>query len=200
MQAYTNANSGLISWGETFGPLAVADLRGSKGRSRNLVPIGDKKGNLVDQNGNKYSGTFDGTNVNFAQNGSTQSSTGVWKQGTDPTSGIQGTGNFDHFDFTFINHNSVQTLSATFYFHGTQEDAAAALGKAGFVHWPIGFHFGQAEYRQNVEGRNSLHFSLSGVILDPESNVPLTFGDMHNNEYYAGTHMFDHFWHDVLKQ
>ena len=160
----------------------------------------DKKGNLVDQKGNKYSGTFDGKNVNFTQTGSNQSSTGVWKQGTGATSGILGTGNFDHFDFTFMNHNSVQTLYAKFEFQGPQKLAEAALGRAGFVHWALGFHVGQTEYRQNVGGRDSFHFSITGAVLSPETDLPVTYGDMHDNEYYAGRHMLDHFWHDVLKQ
>ena len=152
------------------------------------------------QNGNKYSGTFDGNNMSFTKDGSSQSSTGVWKQGTDDTTGIHGTGNFDHFDFTFKNHNSVQTLYAEFEFHGTQEEAGAALKNAGFVHWSLGFHFGDIEYRQNIEGRNSFHFNLANVTQDPKTGVPMNHGDMHNNEYYAGTHMWDHFWHDVVKQ
>jgi hypothetical protein len=69
-----------------------------------------KNGNLVDQNGNQYSGTFDGTNVSFTQNGSTQSSTGVWKQGTDPVSGIKGGGDLgDRFQFT-LDHGAGQIL------------------------------------------------------------------------------------------
>jgi hypothetical protein len=160
----------------------------------------DSHGNLTDQNGNRYTGTFDGKNVIFTKVGSTESSIGAWKQGTNDTKGIRGTGDFNKFDFTFTNHNSVQTLAATFYFHGTLEEASAALEKAGFVHWALGFHFGQTEFREDVEGRDSFHFSLSGVILDPESYLPLAFGDLHNNEYYAGTHMLNHFWYDVLKQ
>jgi hypothetical protein len=160
----------------------------------------DKNGNLTDQSGNKYSGTFDGKNVNFTQDGSKQSSTGDWKQNSNETTGIHGTGNFDRFDFTFKNHNSVQTLYAEFEFHGTQEEAGVALKNAGFVHWALGFHFGDIEYRQNVEGRNSFHFNLANVTQDPKTGVPTTHGDMHSNEFYAGTHMWDHFWHDVLKQ
>ncbi len=90
-----------------------------------------KDGNLVDQNGNKYSGTFDGQNVNFSKEGSNQSSKGVWKQGTNDTTGIRGSGDFDHFDFTFKNHNAVQTLFAEFTFHGTPDQARSALRKGG---------------------------------------------------------------------
>jgi hypothetical protein len=121
------------------------------GNYQETVVKSDKNGILTDQSGNKYTGTFDGKNVNFTQDGSKQASTGDWKQNSNDTTGIHGTGNFDHFDFTFKNHNSVQTLYAEFEFHGTQEQAGAALKNAGFVHWSLGFHFGDIEYRQNIE-------------------------------------------------
>ena len=41
---------------------------------------------------------------------------------------------------------------------------------------------------------------ITGAVLSPETDLPVTYGDMHDNEYYAGRHMLDHFWHDVLKQ
>jgi RHS repeat-associated protein len=89
----------------------------------------DKNGNLVDQNGNQYSGTFDGTNVSFTQNGSTQSSTGVWKEGSDPTSGITGGGALDDsFHFTFAQHGAGQKLNAFGYHVGSPEDAIRKLG------------------------------------------------------------------------
>jgi RHS repeat-associated protein len=196
----TRDNASTCQGGLQGTTTTTMDSNGHETKEFTPTEISNKDGNLVDQNGNKYSGTFDGNNVSFTKDGTSQSSTGVWKQGTDDTTGIHGTGNFDHFDFTFKNHNSVQTLYAEFEFHGTQEEAGAALKNAGFVHWSLGFHFGDIEYRQNVEGRNSFHFNLANVTQDPKTGVPITHGDMHNNEYYAGTHMWDHFWHDVVKQ
>ena len=47
-----------------------------------------------------------------------------------------------------------------------------------------------------------MHFSISGEAFDfaEDFEGPRTWGDMHDNEYYAGSHMWDHFWHDVLQQ
>ena len=41
---------------------------------------------------------------------------------------------------------------------------------------------------------------LSGEFYHYASEGPLTYGDMHDNDYYAGSHTWDHLWHDVLKQ
>jgi len=62
------------------------------GNYQETVVKSDKNGNLTDQSGNKYTGTFDGKNVNFTQDGSKQSSTGDWKQNSNDTKGIHGTG------------------------------------------------------------------------------------------------------------
>ncbi len=160
----------------------------------------DKDGNLADQNGNKYSGTFDGKRVSFTLDGSKQSSTGEWKQDSNATAGITGTGALNNFDFTFKNHNAAQSLYAEWTFKGTSEQAGSALEKAGFVHWAVGFHFGKTEYRSPCEARCSVHFNVGDVTRDPQSNVPRTSGDMHNNEYYPKYHPLDHFWHDVLQR
>jgi RHS repeat-associated protein len=142
----------------------------------------DKNGNLVDQNGNRYSGTFDGTNVSFTQNGSTQSSTGVWKEGSDPTSGITGGGALDDsFHFTFAQHGPGQKLNAFGYHVGSPEDAIGKLGAAGirlsmldtiFNLHEMGEHPGALNFRSSGDpgtGANSTHLLLDRT---PSATVP----------------------------
>jgi RHS repeat-associated protein len=142
----------------------------------------DKNGNLVDQNGNQYSGTFDGTNVSFTQNGSTQSSTGVWKEGSDPTSGITGGGALDDsFHFTFAQHGAGQKLNAFGYHVGSPEDAIRKLGAAGIRFSMLDTIF---NLREMVDHPGALNFRSSGdqgtgansthLLLDrtPSATVP----------------------------
>jgi len=142
----------------------------------------DKNGNLVDQNGNQYSGTFDGTNVSFTQNGSTQSSTGAWKEGSDPTSGITGGGALDDsFHFTFAQHGAGQKLNAFGYHVGSPEDAIRMLGAAGIRFSMLDTIF---NVREMVDHPGALNFRSSGdqgtgansthLLLDrtPSATVP----------------------------
>ncbi|MGA7694173.1 MAG: RHS repeat-associated core domain-containing protein [Candidatus Sulfotelmatobacter sp.] len=142
----------------------------------------DKNGNLVDQSGNQYSGTFDGTNVSFTQNGSTQSSTGVWKEGSDPTSGITGGGALDDsFHFTFAQHGTGQKLNAFGYHVGSPEDAIRKLGAAGIRFSMLDTIF---NLREMVDHPGALNFRSSGdpgtgansthLLLDrtPSATVP----------------------------
>jgi RHS repeat-associated protein len=142
----------------------------------------DKNGNLVDQNGNQYSGTFDGTNVSFNQNGSTQSSTGVWKEGSDPTSGITGGGALDDsFHFTFEQHGAGQKLNAFGYHVGSPEDAIRKLGAAGIRFSMLDTIF---NLREMVDHPGAVNFRSSGdpgtgansthLLLDrtPSATVP----------------------------
>ncbi len=161
----------------------------------------DASGGLVDKTTGtgSYTGTFDGQNVGL-RNSAGGTANGVWLQNSAAVAGISGTGALDQFNFTFHNHNEVQTLAADYTFNGTQDQAAQALEKAGFVHWDAGFHWGRKEYRSPSDVRSSTHFALGNTTLDPKSNIPTNHGDMHTGEYYPGEHILDHFWHDVMKQ
>jgi len=153
----------------------------------------NEQGNLVDQYGANYTGTYTGQTVNFQQEGSTQSIAGEWKQNSDPTKGINGVGPYEGFSFTFSQPDQANRLHADWTFEGAREAAEQTLVKAGFKHWPIGIHEGQIEYRLPAEGRNSVHFDI-----DPKRTVPTT-GDMHVGEYYpGGVGFFKHVVRDVL--
>jgi len=61
------------------------------GDYQKTVVKSDDKGNLTDQSGNKYGGTFDGKNVSFAGADGSKSN-GSWIQGSGATKGIAGGG------------------------------------------------------------------------------------------------------------
>lgn len=154
----------------------------------------DDKGNLTDQNGNKYSGTFDGKNVSFAGADGSKS-TGSWIQGSNDTKGITGGGDLSSkFNFTFSDHGDGQRLNASFTYSGSISDAASELQKAGFQHWNAGFDIGYSEWRLPAAGRDSSHFNIwdpnfleRGVMITPKDAVPgTTSGNMHAGEYYPG--------------
>ena len=178
--------------------MTTSDENGNKQFKETFVKS-DKEGNLVDQYGARYSGTYSGQNVSFTQEGSTHSFAGEWKQNSNLTSGIKGVGSYEGFKFTFQQPGSAQTLGATWHFQGTRKEVQGALEAAGFRHWPIGFHEDQTEYRLPAPGRNSIHFDINKVGTDPKTTVPTT-GDMHVGEYYPFPNPFQHFWHDVLHQ
>ncbi|HEY6250619.1 MAG TPA: RHS repeat-associated core domain-containing protein, partial [Candidatus Angelobacter sp.] len=165
----------------------------------------DSNGNLVDKTTGtgSYTGTFDGKTVAFTDSKGNHS-VGSWKQGSDPTRGIEGTGALGRFNFTFMNHNAVQNLYAQWTFKGTPEEAGRALEKAGFVHFNVGFHFGYTEYRSPSEQRDSVHFNIGNVTRNPwVGELPFgwqTHGDMHDHEWYAwGSTLINHFFDDVLQ-
>ena len=168
-----------------------------KGKFEATVIRNGENGALADQAGNKYTGTFNGTEVTFVNQTTKQSSVGNWEVNSGPTTGITGVGNLGAFSFTFMNHNAETALSGTFLFAGTQGQAATALEDAGFVHWGhIGIHWGDDEFRLPARGRNSSHFIITGMTLNPKIGVPRTNGEMHTGEYYPG---FNHWIHDWLK-
>jgi hypothetical protein len=78
----------------------------------------DSSGGLVDKTTGtgSYTGTFNGQTVSLTGAGGTPS--GVWLQGSSATAGIGGTGALDNFNFTFHDHNEVQTLDADYTFRG----------------------------------------------------------------------------------
>ncbi len=159
----------------------------------------NEQGNLIDQYGANYTGTYTGQAVSFKQEGSTQSIAGEWKQNSDPTSGINGAGAYQGFSFTFSQPDQANRLHADWTFEGARQDAQKALEAAGYKHYAIGFHFGETEYRLPAEGRNSVHFNIDKANTDPRTTAPTT-GNMHVGEYYVGTDAFGHLWHDVLHQ
>jgi RHS repeat-associated protein len=152
----------------------------------------DKKGNLTDQQGNKYSGTFNGKAVTFSDSHGNKS-TGDWIQGSNKTSGITGGGALsDKFNFTFQDHGAHQTLNAFFTYRGPMQDAFHELSNAGFVHWNTGGDVGYSEWRSPTSERDSSHFQvwdpnwIESKILTPPSTVPGTQGRVHSGEYYSG--------------
>jgi len=155
----------------------------------------DAKGNLSDQNGNKYSGAFDGKNVSFTGADGSKS-TGSWIQNSNPTSGITGSGSLsNNFNFTFYNHGANQTLNFTFTYSGSMTQAFGELRNAGFTHWNTGDDIGFSEWRTDVAGRNSSHFLvwdpnwLEQQTMSPPSTLPQgpgTKGEGHVGEYYPG--------------
>jgi len=116
------------------------------------------------------------------QNGSTQSSTGVWKEGSDPTSGITGGGALDDsFHFTFAQHGAGQKLNAFGYHVGSPEDAIRKLGAAGIRFSELDTIF---NVREMIDHPGALNFRSSGdsgtgansthLLLDrtPSATVP----------------------------
>ena len=175
----------------------VQGTTNDKGKFEATVVRNGEDGALVDQAGNRYTGTFNGAEVTFVNQTTKQSSVGNWELNSDPTTGITGVGDLGSFSFTFVNHNAETTLNGTFLFAGSHGQAATALEDAGFVHWgAVGIHWGGDEFRLPAQGRNSSHFIITGTTPDPKSGAPRTNGEMHTGEYYPG---LNHWIHDWLK-
>ena len=169
--------------------------KNANGDYQKTVIKSDDNGNLTDQSGNKYSGTFDGKNVSFSgADGST--SNGSWIQGSTETKGITGGGDLSSkFNFTFSDHGNGQSLHATFSYAGTFSDAQKELYKAGYsfsaldglFNWREGFANPSAEnYRTPGDrgtGSNSGHFLVNHSLLSlfPAYSVPTT-GSVHAGE------------------
>jgi RHS repeat-associated protein len=124
----------------------------------------DKKGNLLDQHGNKYSGRVDSTGVNFTSsvNGKTTTSTGVWKRDSAAVSFTQNSGALKGFSFELDgNPHSGQDARGSFSFGGTQEKAAAALEAAGLREQTEGASRPGADFRSPEENKfNATHFNF----------------------------------------
>jgi len=90
----------------------------------------NEDGDLVDQDGNLYSGTVDGEGVHFTDaNGNT--STGTWQRGSADVSFTQSSGALDGFSFNFSSPHFGQDARGSFSFGGSRTQAEAALGAAG---------------------------------------------------------------------
>jgi hypothetical protein len=157
----------------------------------------DDKGNLSDQNGNKYSGTFDGKNVSFTGADGSKS-TGSWIQGSNETKGITGGGDLsDKFSFTFSDHGGGnQRLNASWTFAGSVEDARKAWEKAGYGESFLDEQFNNEH--QPPPGGSLIHMRSSGnfftggdsghvmIPVPPNATVP-TSGDVHVGEHNPTT-------------
>ncbi|GGG98702.1 hypothetical protein [Silvibacterium dinghuense] len=101
--------------------------------SDSCVIESDENGVLIDREGHRYSGLFDGEYVVFADaNGNRLR--GAWILGSGETKGIAGGGELDcRFQFTFKDHGAGnQRLNAGFTFAGTVGEAVAAFRRAGY--------------------------------------------------------------------
>ena len=162
--------------------------QGKNGKYQETVVKSDKDGNLTDQSGNKYKGTFDGKTVSFAD-GNGNKSAGSWIQGSNKTSGITGGGKLDsRFGFTFMDHGKGQDLHAEFTFAGTTRQAADALRNAGFAGPKHGFHSGYDEFRSRgtkMMGAGSGHFDVRQE--ETEDSYGPVYGDVHTPEHNPGS-------------
>jgi len=167
----------------------------ANGDYQKTVIKSDDKGNLSDQSGNKYSGTFDGKNVSFAGADGSKSN-GSWIQGSSETKGITGGGELSNkFQFTFSDHGNGQALHASFTYGGTFNQAQSELEKAGYSFSALDglFNLRKDFAHPNAEnfrtpgdpgtGRNSGHLLVEHPLssLLPRYSVPTT-GSVHTGE------------------
>jgi len=151
-----------------------------------IIISSNNQDDLEDQYGNRYTGTFNGQTVTFTDANGAQSE-GSWIQGSNPTSGITGSGPLDNrFQFTFENPGPGQTLHADFTFSGTVRQAEGALEAAHFEYHFSGGNSGFDEYRSQGSfwtGADSDHFNVKkSPGLDP-TGEPSVRGNMHVGEY-----------------
>jgi RHS repeat-associated protein len=168
----------------------------------------DKNGNLVDQNGNKYNGTVDGSGVHFGQQGSDASSKGIWVNNSPETKFAQTSGALAGFSFDFSQTSKQQTANGTFSFPGTPQSAYDAILRAGFstsmaddFFNPLHGYIGSYHYRSPGDpgtGENSGHLIIRGVgPWHPWDTVP-TRGDLHFGETNPNVNRIEHFTKDVF--
>ncbi len=163
---------------------------GSQGRFKKTV-VKEKDGTLVDQNGNQYSGSVDGSGVHLATQagGVTSSYIGVWKRNSAPVNFTESSGPLAGATYHFLhNPHFGQDARGTFEYPGSREKADEALAKAGLFPTEGGAHIGKDEFRSSggPEGDNETHFSL-----ERDSGSPVT-GDFHTGEYSPDAHPWKH--------
>jgi RHS repeat-associated protein len=99
----------------------------------------DKKGNLRDQHGKKYTGKVDSTGVHFTTrvNCKRTTSTGVWQRGSAAVTFTQRSGALSGFSFAFSeNPHYGQDARGTWSYGGTSVQTNSALAAAGLEsHW-----------------------------------------------------------------
>ncbi|HEV7220721.1 MAG TPA: RHS repeat-associated core domain-containing protein [Terriglobales bacterium] len=134
------------------------------GKSEAIQIGSDGNGGLKDVNtGQAYTGSANGSGMSFSSDGGKTSSMGIFANGTPSNTfqdaGWANGGKLSGFTYTLNNKlEAGQTEAGTFNFSGTQDQAAAALRKAG-------------------------HFNLYQINLNPSSSVPQVQGNMHFGEH-----------------
>jgi RHS repeat-associated protein len=208
----TNCNNGLV------GAYSTPDENGNRSFTPTVIS-NDQNGNLVDQNGNQYKANVSGAGVSFSQAGSSQSSMGVFINGTNATT-IQGSGGLSGFTFNFTSSNMASNVSAegTFTYAGTATQTEQALANAGFQHYfgddfdifhPSGEDFHATDFRSAGAagtGAGSGHFTVQEPVTRlpfasypiPLATVP-TGGDVHLGEHNAYTGGFVQHAEEVIK-
>lgn len=165
----------------------------------------DEKGNIVDQQGNIFQGSFDGQSVTFTGADGAKS-VGAWMAGTPQTAAIRGGGKLTaKFCFTFYNPGEGQALYAQFEYCGSLHEAARELKNAGF-HLSAGdqlLNFFQIIHTPNVlnfrtkgdpkTGRNSSHAVIHAgrLNLSRQYDVPVT-GNIHTGETNPHRNLWEH--------
>ena len=170
-----------------------------------LVICNDDCGNLVDQNGNKYSAQVDGSGVHFIREGSAASSPGARVDGAQRTCFTQTSGALADFSFQFFPPGKGQTAAGLFRFPGSFLNAVEALSNAGFrlsvldelfnvyemVHNPDSFNLRSSGDPRT--GANSGHVLLDfpKFTLHRRSAVP-TQGKVHFGETNPNRDLLQH--------
>jgi len=191
--------------------------QGTYDKKRNFTATlirNDKNGNLVDQNGNRYTANITGKGVWFTQAGGDRSTLGVFQNGTNATT-IQGSASNGlegfTFNFTSSNLNVGQTAAGAWSFNGTVDQAERALELAGYTNSVFDsaniFHpstetYDAVDYRSTGTadtGEGSGHFTVHEPVRISERigarqvffkyRIPVrdtvpTTGDVHFGEHY----------------
>ena len=150
-------------------------------------------GNLVDltTGTGTYTGSVNGSGVQFSNNGGETSSTGVFVNGT-PQNTFQDAGwangnALSGFTFTLTNSKmeAGQTEAGTFFGIGNKDQVERAIEAAGFKYHFLGFdrHFDEYRSPGDRTGANSGHFNVSELHQNPKVGVPITPGNMHFGEH-----------------
>lgn len=90
------------------------DKEGNNTTFEPTVISSDPGGNLHDQDGNAYSGSFDGEQVQFTDQASGQPSEGEWLAGSNSTTFTQQSGALDGFSLTFTEPQTNERLRGSF--------------------------------------------------------------------------------------
>ena len=108
-------------------------------------------------------------------------------------------GIFSDYQFQAIDHSRELDFKDTWQVNGSRADVEADLEKAGFQRWKTGFHFGDEEWRLPADSRGSIHFNIANSVKDAVTGAWKTLGNVHGYEFDPGTHMVEHFLHDVVR-
>jgi RHS repeat-associated protein len=167
----------------------------------------DKDGNLVDQLGNRYSGTVDANGVHFTKDGSDTSTTGSWIDGSKETKFTQTTGALAGFKFDFNQPGKGQSFSASFSADTNFYGVKSALANAGFSVsyldeccnlYEMYHNWSLVNFRSPGEpdtGQHSVHF-----LVNPGDKVGLvvpTIGKFHGYETNPNIDPFGHARRDL---